>query len=122
MQHNGAYAGALTSLALVPKLKLGIAILTNQDNHLLHETLKWQIIDEYLQKNAPNYTLSYIERQKKRNAENKTQRKENKEEIENIISDISRKINTLEEKKDRLNADNTISVELHHETIKMLGL
>lgn len=84
MQHNGAYAGALTSLALVPKLKLGIAILTNQDNHLLHETLKWQIIDEYLQKNAPNYTLSYIERQKKRNAENKTQRKENKEEIENF--------------------------------------
>lgn len=84
MQHNGAYAGTLTSLALIPRLNLGIAILTNQDNHLLHETLKWQIIDASLQRNAPNYTLSNIERQKKRNAVNKTQPKENNNEIENF--------------------------------------
>ena len=84
MQHNGAYAGTLTSMALIPRLNLGIVILTNQDNHLLHETLKWQIIDASLQRNAPDYTFSNIERQKKRNAENNTQIKEDRAERENF--------------------------------------
>lgn len=66
MQHSGAYSGALSSIALVPALNMGIVILTNQDNHMLHETLKWQFIDAILKKNAPNYTASVLERQKKR--------------------------------------------------------
>lgn len=70
IQHNGAYSGALTSLALLPNLNLGIVILTNQDSHLLHETLKWQVIDAFLQKKAPNYTLAVLERQKQKKMEN----------------------------------------------------
>jgi CubicO group peptidase (beta-lactamase class C family) len=70
IHHNGAYSGALTSLALVPGLNLGISILTNQDSHMLHETLKWQIIDAFMQRMSPNYTLAAIERQSKRRAEN----------------------------------------------------
>lgn len=45
-----------------------------------------------------------------------------KTDIENMITEISKKINTLEERKDVLNASNTISVELRPETVKMLGL
>ncbi len=75
MQHVGAYSGALTSLAVVPRLNLGIVVLTNQDTHALQETLKWQVIDACLKKNAPNYTLAAIDRQKKRNMENKKQAK-----------------------------------------------
>jgi CubicO group peptidase (beta-lactamase class C family) len=88
MQHNGAYAGTLTSLAIVPELNLGIAILTNQDNHLFHETLKWQIFDASLQRIAPNYTLSIIERQKKRNAENVIQPKSDKLEVEDFAINL----------------------------------
>lgn len=94
MQHNGAYAGTLTSLAVVPKLNLGVAILTNQDNHLLHETLKWQIIDAYLQKDAPNYTLNNIERQKKRKAENNSQLKESKTKTENFSTSMNAIVGT----------------------------
>lgn len=65
MQHSGAYAGALASLALIPKLNLGIVILTNSDGHFLQETLKWQVIDAFLQKPAPDYTQAAIERRRK---------------------------------------------------------
>lgn len=88
IQHNGAYSGALTSLTLVPSLQLGIVILTNQDNHILQETLKWQVIDAVLQKNAPNYTLTAIERRKQRKIENINFNKEQKEEIEKFAVDL----------------------------------
>ncbi len=63
MQHNGAYSGALTSLTVIPSMQLGVVILTNQDNHILQETLKWQIIDAYLKREMPDYTKQQIERQ-----------------------------------------------------------
>lgn len=88
IQHNGAYSGALTSLTLVPSLQLGIVILTNQDNHNLQETLKWQVIDAFLQKPAPNYTLTTIERQKQRKIENSNPNKDKKEEIEKFVVDL----------------------------------
>lgn len=63
MQHNGAYSGALTSLTVIPSMQVGVVVLTNQDNHILQETLKWQIIDAYLKREMPDYTKQQIERQ-----------------------------------------------------------
>lgn len=94
IQHNGAYSGALTSLTLVPSLQLGIVILTNQDNHNLQETLKWQVIDAFLQKNAPDYTLAMIERQKQRKKENANPNKERKEETENFVVNLDAIVGT----------------------------
>lgn len=88
VQHIGAYSGALTSLSLVPNLNLGVVILTNQDNHQLQETLKWQVIDAYLQRQSPNYTLATLEHQKKRTLEKKGQPKENGLAIENFEIDL----------------------------------
>lgn len=73
MQHNGAYSGALTSLTVVPSMQLGVAVLTNQDNHIVQETLKWQIIDAYLNRDVPNYTKQQIERQASRKNESNQQ-------------------------------------------------
>lgn len=70
ISHGGAYSGALSSLTLIPDIGLGIVILTNQDNHLLQETLKWQVIDAFIQKEAPDYSLATIERHLKRKEEN----------------------------------------------------
>jgi CubicO group peptidase (beta-lactamase class C family) len=84
MQHVGAYSGALTSLTIVPVLDLGIVVLTNQDNHALQETLKWQVIDACLNKNAHNYSLAAIDRQKKRNTKNENQAKNSSVAVENF--------------------------------------
>lgn len=45
-----------------------------------------------------------------------------KAEIEEIINELSRRINSLEEEKDVLNVTNSISVTLSQETMKLLGL
>ncbi len=66
VQHNGAYAGTLTCIGLIPSLRLGIVVLTNQDGHMLHEALKWQVFDAYLGKKAPDYVQNIVERRQKR--------------------------------------------------------
>lgn len=75
ISHGGAYSGALTMVALVPELNLGVAILTNQDDHMLQETLRWQIIDAFMGREAPNYTQNTIEFQRRRKAEAKLNKK-----------------------------------------------
>ena len=74
IQHGGAYAGTLTSVAMIPSLRLGIVILTNQDGHLLQEALKWQLIDAFLGKSAPDYIQTIVERRQKRKLEQTTQK------------------------------------------------
>jgi CubicO group peptidase (beta-lactamase class C family) len=66
VQHNGAYAGTLTCLGLIPSLHLGIVVLCNQDGHMLPEALKWQVFDAYLGKKAPDYVQGIVERRQKR--------------------------------------------------------
>ena len=46
----------------------------------------------------------------------------NRQEIEQMLYDISKKINELEEQKDKINCNTIICVELHSETMKFLGL
>ncbi|AEI51966.1 serine hydrolase [Runella slithyformis] len=69
VQHGGAYAGTLTMVGLIPTLRLGVVILTNQDGHLLQEALKWQIFDAFLEKPAPDYVQVIAERRRKRKTE-----------------------------------------------------
>ncbi|MEP1035545.1 serine hydrolase [Ekhidna sp.] len=47
--HNGGMYGFTSSVTLIPEIDLGIAILTNSDNHLLFETIKLEIVDSFLQ-------------------------------------------------------------------------
>lgn len=88
IQHNGAYSGALSSLALVPGLNLGIAILTNQDSHLLHETLKWQVIDACLNRYAPDYTKAALMRQQQRKQENSVRARDNRPDTLSFAIDL----------------------------------
>jgi CubicO group peptidase (beta-lactamase class C family) len=66
VQHGGAYNGVLTTMGLVPDQKTGVVVLTNRDGHLLHEVLKWQILDALIGKPAPDYVQVVLERQAKR--------------------------------------------------------
>jgi CubicO group peptidase (beta-lactamase class C family) len=55
--HTGGAAGMVSNVCFVPEEKLGIAILTNNDNQNFFENLRYQILDAYL--NVP-----YVNRSK----------------------------------------------------------
>ncbi len=46
--HTGGAAGMVSNVCFVPEEKLGIAILTNNDNQNFFEALRYQILDAYL--------------------------------------------------------------------------
>lgn len=46
--HTGGAGGMVSNICFVPEEKLGIAILTNNDNQDLFEALRYQILDAYL--------------------------------------------------------------------------
>jgi len=46
--HTGGAAGMVSGVAFIPEEKLGIAILTNNDNQNFFEVLRYQIMDAYL--------------------------------------------------------------------------
>jgi hypothetical protein len=46
--HTGGADGFVTNVCFIPELKLGISILTNNDNQNFFEILRTQIIDAYL--------------------------------------------------------------------------
>jgi CubicO group peptidase (beta-lactamase class C family) len=45
--HTGGAGGMVSNVCFVPELKLGIAILTNNDNQNFYEALRYQILDAY---------------------------------------------------------------------------
>ena len=46
--HTGGAGGMVSNVCFVPEEKLGIAILTNNDNQEFFEDLRYQILDAYL--------------------------------------------------------------------------
>ena len=46
--HTGGAGGMVSNVCFVPEEKLGIAILTNNDNQNFFEALRYQILDAYL--------------------------------------------------------------------------
>jgi CubicO group peptidase (beta-lactamase class C family) len=55
--HTGGAAGMVSNVCFVPEEKLGIAILTNNDNQNFFENLRYQILDAYL-------NVEYVNRSK----------------------------------------------------------
>jgi len=46
--HTGGAAGMVSNVCFIPEEKLGIAILTNNDNQSFFEALRYQVMDAYL--------------------------------------------------------------------------
>ncbi len=55
ISHTGGVNGFVTSVTLLPELNLGIVVLTNTDQNLFFQSLKWEIIDSYLGLPYRNY-------------------------------------------------------------------
>lgn len=67
VSHTGGVNGFVTSVTLLPKEKLGIVVLTNTDQNGFYNTLKWEIIDAYLDLPYRNYDRISFERISKQN-------------------------------------------------------
>lgn len=55
VSHTGGVNGFVTSVTLLPEEKLGIVVLTNNDQNAFYQMLKWEIIDTYLGLPYRNY-------------------------------------------------------------------
>lgn len=62
--HWGGASGSRSTLTLVPQDKLGILVMTNQDNSNFHEALRFQILDAYLNVPYTNRHQFYLNRSK----------------------------------------------------------
>jgi CubicO group peptidase (beta-lactamase class C family) len=60
VMHDGGVNGYLTSVTLVPKEHLGIIILTNTDQNVFFEALRWEILDAYFKRPFRDYSAKYL--------------------------------------------------------------
>lgn len=60
VMHDGGVNGYLTSVTLVPKEHLGIIILTNTDQNVFFEALRWEILDAYFKRPFRDYSTKYL--------------------------------------------------------------
>src|SRR5215210_18307 len=58
-QHTGGLPGYLSKVAMIPELKLGVAVLTNQESSSAFESIAYQVLDYYLGVKAPDYPAAF---------------------------------------------------------------
>src|SRR6185295_6551817 len=54
-QHTGGLPGYVSKVAMIPDLRLGVAVLTNQESGFAFESIVYQVLDYYLGAKAPDY-------------------------------------------------------------------
>ncbi len=55
LQHTGGLPGYLSKVAMIPELRLGVAVLTNQESGAAFESIVYHVLDHYLAVRAPDY-------------------------------------------------------------------
>jgi hypothetical protein len=121
IQHTGGVNGFFTSVTLMPEEKLGIVVLTNNDQNPFFVSLKWEILDAYLGLPYRNYDSTFYE--------SFNRRKSNREKwLKEMQDSVSMKINptfnlqTLEGKYENevygyvelTNKENSLEMKLEH--------
>jgi CubicO group peptidase (beta-lactamase class C family) len=69
LQHTGGLPGYLSKVAMIPELRLGVAVLTNQESGAAFESIVYQVLDHYLAAKAPDYPAVFLRAVQKRQAE-----------------------------------------------------
>ncbi len=82
LQHTGGLPGFLSQVTMVPSLKLGIAILTNQESSEAYNSITYSIIDFYSSAPSKDWIASFLkfkERQEKSTSEEEKKAEESRE-------------------------------------------
>jgi len=59
LTHTGGLPGYVSRIAMMPDLKLGVAVLTNQESGAAFNALTWTILDYYLDAPAHDWVAAY---------------------------------------------------------------
>jgi CubicO group peptidase (beta-lactamase class C family) len=59
LTHTGGLPGYLSRLAMIPELRLGVAVLTNQESGVAFNSIAYRVLDHYLGAKAPDYVGIY---------------------------------------------------------------
>jgi CubicO group peptidase (beta-lactamase class C family) len=59
LTHTGGLPGYVSRVALIPELRLGVAVLTNQESGLAFDAIAYRVLDHYLGARAPDYVGIY---------------------------------------------------------------
>ena len=59
LQHTGGLPGYLSKVAMIPELRLGVAVLTNQESGAAFESIVYHVLDYYLNVKPPDYPASF---------------------------------------------------------------
>jgi CubicO group peptidase (beta-lactamase class C family) len=72
VSHTGGVNGFVTSVTLIPEEKLGIVVLTNTESNYFYESLKWELMDAFMDlpyRNYSNVHLGFYKKYEKQRAE-----------------------------------------------------
>jgi CubicO group peptidase (beta-lactamase class C family) len=58
-QHTGGLPGYLSKVAMIPELRLGVAVLTNQESGAAFESIVYHVLDHYLGTEIPDYPAAF---------------------------------------------------------------
>src|SRR5919112_207579 len=59
LQHTGGLPGYLSKVAMIPELRLGVAVLTNQESGAAFESIVYHVLDHYLAVKPPDYPAAF---------------------------------------------------------------
>ena len=59
LTHTGGLPGYLSRVAMLPELRLGVVVLTNQESGLAFNAIAYRVLDHYLGVKAPDYIGIY---------------------------------------------------------------
>src|SRR3954449_13196030 len=54
-QHTGGLPGYLSKVAMIPDLRVGVAVLTNQESSAAFDALAYRVLDYYIGAKSPDY-------------------------------------------------------------------
>ena len=57
--HTGGLPGYLSRVAMLPELRLGVVVLTNQESGAAFNALAYRVLDHFLGAKAPDYVGIY---------------------------------------------------------------
>ncbi|MBA3553649.1 MAG: DUF3471 domain-containing protein, partial [Gemmatimonadales bacterium] len=55
LQHTGGLPGYLSKVAMIPELRLGVAVLTNQESGAAFNSIAYRVLDHYVGAKAVDY-------------------------------------------------------------------